>query len=101
MWTPGGELIPFYLRDDSGVILVIPGGAKIEPLTIFDETCGTSDPLYYTKGPSGAVANSDYQRRFVELGIPLKTKLYIVGQSRERRDIVAPEIAADEQGRCF
>jgi len=103
-WTrvgDGGETIPFYLQDDYGVILVRPDGAKIEPLTLFEETCGTSDPLYYGKGPAGAVANSDYRRRFVELGIPLKTKLYIVGQSRERKDVVAPEIAADEQAPMF
>src|SRR2546426_1367798 len=43
----GGETIPFYLQDDSGVVLVRPAGAKIEPATIFDETCGRSDVLYY------------------------------------------------------
>ena len=103
-WTPvdaGGETIPFYLQDDYGVILVQPDGAKIEPLTLFDETCGPCDPLYYFKGPAGAVANSDYRRRFVETGIPLKTELYIVGQSRERQDIVVPEIAADEHAPMF
>jgi hypothetical protein len=103
-WTRvgnGGETIPFYLQDDYGVILVRPDGAKIEPLTMFDETCGTGNPLYYGKGPAGAVADSDYRRRFVELGIPLKTNLYLVGQSRERADVVAPEIAADEQAPMF
>jgi hypothetical protein len=103
-WTrvaDGGEMIPFYLQDDYGVVLVRPEGAKIEPLTIFDETCGMGDPLYYGKGPSGAVANSDYRRRFVETGIPLKTPLYLVGQSRERQDVVAPEIAADEHAPMF
>ena len=97
----GGEKIPFYLQDDCGVILVRPDGAKIEPLPMFDETCGAGDPLYYGKGPTGAVADSDYRRRFVETGIPLKTELYVVGQSRERQDIVAPEIAADEHAPMF
>lgn len=103
-WTrvaDGSGLIPFYLQDDCGVILVRPEGAKIEPLKMFDETCGLSDPLYYGKGPAGAVANSDFRRRFVETGIPLKTPLYLVGQSRERKDIVAPEIAADEHAPMF
>lgn len=103
-WTRvdgGGETIPFYLQDDCGVILVRPAGAKIETLAMFDETCTPLNPLYYGKGPAGAVANSDMRRRFVETGIPLKTGLYIVGQSRERQDIIAPEIAADEHAPMF
>src|SRR5436309_11075242 len=68
----GGEMIPFYLRDDCGVIQVRPEGAKIEPATIFDETCGASDPLYYGKGPEHAVPDSDYRRRFTETAIPLR-----------------------------
>src|ERR1035437_1466711 len=99
--TDGGEMIPFYLQDDCGVILVQPDGAKIEPLTIFDETCGIADPLYYGKGPAGAIGNSDYRRRFVENGIPRQTNLFIVGQARERQDIVAPEIAADKNAPLF
>ena len=103
-WTRvggGGKTIPFYLQDDYGVVLVQPDGAKIEPLTLFDETCGPGAQLYYGKGPASAVANSDHRRRFVETGIPLKTELYIVGRSRERQDIVAPEIAADEHAPMF
>ncbi len=103
-WTTvadGGEMIPFYLQDDCGVILMQPEGAKIEPLKIFDETCGLGDPLYYGKGPAGAIGNSDYRRRFVENGIPLQTNLFIVGQARERQDIVAPEIAADKTAPLF
>jgi hypothetical protein len=103
-WTTvadGGETIPFYLQDDCGVILVQPEDAKIEPLKIFDETCGTGDPLYYGKGPAGAIGDSDYRRRFVENGIPLQTNLFIVGQARERQDIVAPEIAADKNAPLF
>jgi len=103
-WTTvadGGEMIPFYLQDDCGVILVQPDGAKIEPLTIFDESCGMADPLYYGKGPAGAIGDSDYRRRFVENGIPRQTNLFIVGQARERQDIVAPEIAADKNAPLF
>ena len=48
----GGEMIPFYLQDDCGVILIRPEGAKLEPLAMFDETCGRGDPLYYGKGPA-------------------------------------------------
>lgn len=103
-WTRvdnGGETTPFYLQDDCGVVLVRPDGAKIEPLKMFDETCTPSDPLYYGKGPANGVMDSDHRRRFVELGIPVNADLYIVGQSRERQDIVAPEIAADEHAPMF
>src|SRR5882724_2156188 len=64
-WTQvadGGETIPFYLQDDCGVVLVQPAGAKIEPLTIFDETCTPLNALYYGKGPAGAVSDSCFRR---------------------------------------
>src|SRR5579863_6123958 len=54
-WTQiddGGEMIPFYLQDDCGVVLVRPDGAKIEPVRVFDETCTPASPLYYGKGPA-------------------------------------------------
>jgi hypothetical protein len=103
-WTTvgqGGEQIPFYLQDDCGCVLVRPDDAQIEPLAVFDETCGPGDPLYYGKGPAGAVAHSDLRRRFTEKAIPLHSPLYVVGQARERQDIVAPEIAADPQAKMF
>ena len=103
-WTrvdDGGETIPFYLQDDCGVVLVRPDGAKMEPATIFDETCTPLSALYYGKGPATAIADSDHRRRFVEVAIPVKANLYIVGQARERKDIVAPEIAADEHAPMF
>jgi len=103
-WTQvaaGGETIPFYLQDDHGVILVQPEGAKIEPVKILDQTCTPLNGLYYGKGPAGAIMNSDLRRRFVELAIPLKAGLYLVGQARERQDIVAPEIAADKNAPMF
>lgn len=103
-WTTvahGGEMIPFLLRDDCGTILVRPEGAQIEAASLFGETCGLGDPLYYGKGPQGAVSDSDHRRRFVEQGIPLGTPLYVVGQARERQDVVAPEIAADPEVPLF
>lgn len=97
----GGEEIPFYLQDDSGVIRIQPAGAKIEAQTVLHQTCGRSDPLYYGKGPAGAVANSDHRRQFTEQALPLHIPLYVMGQAREREDIVAAEIAADKQGPMF
>lgn len=96
-WTnvaQGGETIPFYVQDDTGAVLVRPQGAKIEPLSLFDATVSRADPLYYAKGPPHAVSHSDHRRRFAEQGLPLHASLYLVGQARERQDVVAPEIAA-------
>jgi hypothetical protein len=91
----GGEQISFYLKDDCGVVRIIAEGAKIEPKGIFSTECTPADALYYGKGPDGAVAHSDHRRRFVEEAIPLHAPIYIVGQAREREDIVAAEIAQD------
>jgi hypothetical protein len=91
----------FYLRDDTGVILIRPGGAKLEPNTIFDETVTPDDALYFAKAPGAAIANSCHVRRFVERAIVVQSPLYIVGQARERSDIVAPEIAAAKEAPLF
>lgn len=103
-WTTvadGGDAIPFYLQDDCGFLLVRPEGAKIEPLTVFNETCGPNHPLYYGKGPAGAIPHSDHRRRFQETALPLHAPLYVMGQARERQDVVAPEIAHDEKAPMF
>ena len=92
---------PFYLRDDTGVIRVLPEGAKVEGDTVFSRTVGQGDPLYYDKGPRTAIADSTYERRFVEQAVPLHKPLYLVGKARERDDIVAPEIAHDPTARMF
>ena len=103
-WTTvanGGEMIPFYLKDDCGVVQIVPNGAKIESQTIFSETCAPLHPLYYGKGPSGAVMNSDFRRLFVEKAILLQAPLYVMGQARERRDMVAAEITEDKTAPMF
>jgi hypothetical protein len=97
----GGDEVPFYLQDDTGVIQIVPERAKVEPATVFSETCGRGDPLYYGMGPPGAVSHSDHRRRFVEKAIPLHALLYVVGKARERRDIVAPEVAYDAEAPMF
>ena len=92
----GGESMPFYLCDDCGSILVWPDGAKIEDAQVFSETFRPSHPYYYGKGPDGAVANSTHERRFHETAIPLHAPLFVVGRARERKDVVAAEIAQAE-----
>ncbi len=97
----GGETQSFYLKDGGGAVLVHPKGARLEPKTLLSRTVGTGDPLYYGRGPSGAVDGSTQRRRFIEQGFLLHAPVFIVGKSRERRDVVAPEIAADETAELF
>lgn len=97
----GGESIPFFLQDDAGVIQILPDGAKIEGIETFDKTVTRNDVLYFGKGPSKEVSNSDHRRDFRETAIPLHSMLYVMGQAREREDIVAPEIAKDKQAPMF
>ncbi len=97
----GGHSIPFYLKDDTGIIRIIPEGANITPVSVFDHTCSPNDPLYYGKGPIGGVSNSTQERRFSETALPLHAMLYVMGQARERRDIAAAEIAQDKHAEMF
>ncbi|MCX6012533.1 MAG: LemA family protein [Chloroflexi bacterium] len=93
--------IPFYLKDDTGLIRIVPEGATIQNITVFNETCSPNNSLYFGKGPSNEISNTTHQRRFHETALPIHTMLYIVGQARERQDIVAPEIAADKNAQMF
>jgi hypothetical protein len=95
------EMTPFYLKDDTGHLLVRPEGARIEAAAVFNETCTPMNGLYYGKGPAGGIIDSDLVRRFSETAIPLQAPLFVVGQARERKDVVAPEIAADPQASDF
>jgi hypothetical protein len=95
------EMTPFYLQDERGSLLVQPEGAQVEALGVFQRNCSPADPLYYDKGPAMAIADSDQFRRFTETAIPLQAPLFLVGQARERRDVIAPEIATDPNGAEF
>jgi hypothetical protein len=95
-WTrvAGGSLyIPFYLKDDTGVIRIVPERATIHGVKVFDQTCSRGNPLYFAKGPASEVPNSTHRRRFLETAVPLHSMLYIVGQARVQENVVAPEIA--------
>ena len=103
-WTKvdgGSKSIPFYLKDDTGVIRVVPDDAKIHNNKTFDETASRGNPLYFGKGPQSEIANSTHKRRFHETALPLHTMLYVVGQAREREDVVAAEIAHDKNAPMF
>ncbi len=103
-WTivaSGGENPPFYLKDDSGIIRIVPEGASIHGVPTVDRTCGAGDPLYFARGPLSAIPNSTHQRRFRESVLPLHAMLYVVGQARERKDMVAAEIARDKSAPLY
>ncbi len=97
----GSETQPFYLKDDTGIIRVVPEGAKLQGDVTFNKTFTPADPMYYGKCSAGAIANSTHHRRFHETAIPLHAMLYVLGQAREREDVVAAEIAHDETSSMF
>ena len=67
----------------------------------FNKTLTPADPMYYGKCSAGAIANSTHHRRFHETAIPLHAMLYVLGQAREREDVVAAEIAHDKNESMF
>lgn len=103
-WTTvdqGQSMSAFYVKDDCGVLRVQPSHAQIECEQVFDQIAGKEDPLYYGKGPEGGIAHSTGRRRFTEYALPLHHPVYVMGQSRERSDAVAAEIAHQEDAPLF
>jgi hypothetical protein len=95
-WTvvaQGGEAAPFYLKDDSGVIRIVPEGAEIKSIHTMSKTIRRDNAFYFGKGPRQEITNTDHERLFEETAIPLHVGLYVMGQSRERNDVIAAEIA--------
>jgi len=97
----GSLSMPFYLKDDTGVIRVNPRGASINDLQTYYRFSKPGDELYYTKGPLTEAPNSLHRRRFREYAILLHAQLYVMGQARVREDIVAAEIAEDKKSPIF
>ena len=95
------EISRFYLRDDYGVIRIDPNKAAIKATESFRKTVDRSDPLYYAKGPAAGVDGSEGRRRFTEEIIGLNQEVYVIGQARERKDKVEPEIAFDKDAPLF
>jgi len=91
----GGESAPFYLKDDTGVVRIVPERATIEGALILQQTCTPAGPLYFQKGPSEEVPHSDRRRTFTETAIPLHATLYVslkdlrqrVQQARSQVDV--------------
>lgn len=97
----GGSTQDFYLRDNTGDLLIRPYGAQIEGEEIMHSDCSKSDPIYYGKGPSQSIAGSVHRREFIEHAILHHSPVYIAGNAREREDMVAPEIADNDQAPLY
>lgn len=90
----GGESSPLFLDDATGVVQVLPEGAKLEAKCTFKETVGRENSMYYQHGPQGEVSGSDGLRTFSEHAIEVNAPLFVIGYAREREDTVDIEIAA-------
>jgi hypothetical protein len=99
--SSGGQSGPFYLKDETGILRIVPEGASINSLTVFNEIYHPDHSVYFGKGPAQEIANSDHRRRFHETAIPLHAMLYVMGQAMERQDVVAAEIAQDKSAPVF
>lgn len=97
----GEEMQSFYLRDETGDLLVHPAGAELNLRTTIEMTCFGDHPFYFGKGPAFSIPYSTGERRFIERAILHHAQLYLVGSARERQDCVAAEIVADEDAPLY
>jgi hypothetical protein len=56
----GGEMIPFYVKDDTGFLLVRPDGARIEPRQTVRFSCGPDHAAYH---PTRCIDGTSRRRR--------------------------------------
>ena len=97
----GGSYKSFFLKDETGELLVEPEGAKIDAPSTLSCTCRPSDPLYYGKGPDGAIANSTYRRKFSEHSLTPGDDLYVLGPAKLREEVAQPMIGQSKEARYF
>lgn len=96
-----GDQQSFYLKDETGAVRVDPRGANTDTITWYSKQFRPRDRQYGFIAAKRRVSGSDQRRRYTELGIPLHSKLYVVGRAREREDAVAAEIAHDKTAEIF
>ncbi len=97
----GGSYQSFFLKDETGELLIEPEGAKVDAPSTMSHTCSPSDPLYYGKGPDGAIANSTYRRRFSEHSLTPGDDLYVLGPAKLREDVAQPMIAKSKEAHYY
>ncbi|MBA61091.1 MAG: hypothetical protein CMJ76_01885 [Planctomycetaceae bacterium] len=93
----GSNRIEFDLVDETGRVRVIPQDAEMEGNVVFEATCGTSNPIYYGKGPAYSVSGSNYRRRFKESAIVQGDALYMLGSARLADETARVEIAKEDE----
>jgi hypothetical protein len=94
------QLQPFYLKDDTGIIRILPDRATVYSSMSFTNVVD-ADSSARLKELNLDIKESDNLRRFYETGIPLHTYIYVIGQARARQDIAAAEIAYDDAAPVF
>ena len=97
----GGSYQSFFLMDDTGELVIEPEGAKVDAPSTMSYSCSPADPLYYGKGPDGAIANSTYRRRFSESSLAPGDNIYVLGPAKLREDVAQPMIAQSKEARYY
>ena len=97
----GENFQPFFLRDETGQLLVEPEGAKVDAPSTMSCICSPSDPIYYGKGPERAIANSTHRRRFTESSLTPGHAIYVLGPAKLREDVAQPMIAQSKEARYY
>ncbi len=85
---------PFYLRDDTGSILVDPKNATVICDKVFSRDVTPKDPMYFGKCSMKEDPSSLHKRRYTEYALLRAGSVYVFGYAQERTDgVVAPMIA--------
>ena len=97
----GGSFQSFFLKDDTGELLIEPEGAKVDAPSTMSSSCSPTDPFYYEKGPGRAIANSTHRRRFSERSLTPNDELYILGPAKLRQEVAKPMIAQSKEAKYY
>ena len=97
----GGNFQSFFLKDDTGELLIEPEGAKVDAPSTMSSSCSPTDPFYYEKGPDRAIANSTHRRRFSERSLTPNDELYILGPAKLRQEVAKPMIAQSKEAKYY
>lgn len=97
----GGDFQSFFLKDETGELLIEPEGAKVDAPSTMSFSCSPTDPLYYGKGPDRAIANSTHRRRFSERSLTPNDELYILGPAKLRQEVAKPMIAQSKEAQYY
>jgi hypothetical protein len=97
----GGSFQSFFLKDDTGELLIEPEGAKVDAPSTMSFSCSPTDPFYYEKGPDRAIANSTHRRRFSERSLTPNDELYILGPAKLRQEVAKPMIAQSKEAKYY